>query len=140
MNEDPVSPQSNGHERQGELADIDLSDLLARAKEAKEAASLLSSSASDTLRFAGAVVKRQLEEHPVATLGVAAGVGFVVAGGLASPAARTFVRTGARIAIGLAIRQVIVEARRRQGGGAQQEGADDFDDLAFGTEAVADRF
>ena len=40
-------------------------------------------------------------------LGTAAGVGFVLAGGLASPTARTLVRAGSRIAVGLAVRELL---------------------------------
>lgn len=112
---DPVPPSHDGHNRS--LEDIELADLIARARDARDAAGELAASAGDTVRFAGAVVRRQLEEHPVATLGVAAGVGFVLAGGLASPAAKTLVKTGARIAVGVALRQLVVQARKRRGDG-----------------------
>lgn len=113
MNEtDPFSPASpaNGHDRSAE--DLQLEDLLARARDAREAATELAASAGDTLRYANAMVRRQLEEHPAATLGVAAGVGFVLAGGLASPVARSLVRTGTRVALGIALRQLVVAARQ----------------------------
>jgi ElaB/YqjD/DUF883 family membrane-anchored ribosome-binding protein len=101
------------HDERG-ADDVALADVMSRAKEAVAAATMLRSSAADVFHIASRVVRKQLEEHPTRTLGIAAGVGFVVAGGLATPTARTVVRTGARLAIGLAARQVIAEAVKPQ--------------------------
>lgn len=52
----------------------------------KEAAALLAETAVEGARSTREALRRQLETSPWTTLGAVAGVGFVVAGGLASPA------------------------------------------------------
>lgn len=70
------------------------------------AAAALALSAGECLRAAGQLAQRQLNERPYATVGVAAGVGFLVAGGFAAPLGRSLVRFGAKLAAGAATRSL----------------------------------
>lgn len=61
---------------------------------------------SSTSRFADTVVaalNNALRARPYATVGVAAGLGLVLAGGLRAPLARTMLRIGSRMAVTRAI-------------------------------------
>lgn len=55
---------------------------------------------ADTLT---AQVRDTLRDRPYATVGVMAGIGFVLAGGLTTPLARTALRIGSRIAVSRAM-------------------------------------
>ena len=63
-------------------------------------------SAAECARIAATVIRTQLAQRPYVALGAAVGVGFVVAGGLASPAVWSLARLGTRIAFALATRKV----------------------------------
>lgn len=95
------STSTPAHEARGEVDAV-----IDSGRAAKDAASALAASAGDTVRAATAVAKRQLAERPYTTIAVAAGVGFLVAGGFASPVGRRLVRWSARLAIGAATRQL----------------------------------
>lgn len=76
----------------------------------------LAENTADTARAASAALRVHLAERPYATLAVVAGVGFVVAGGLAAPATRGVAQMGVRIALTALARKLvevaIVEPRR----------------------------
>lgn len=91
------------------LQEVALRDVVERARDATVAAGLLVRSASDAAELANAAMRTQLATHPAVTLGAAAGIGFVVAGGLASPAGRVLLRLGARVALGLAVKRLVDE-------------------------------
>lgn len=90
-----------------------LAELLTCARDARDAARTLGASAAGMWRSANALVEQQVVERPGVALGVAAGLGFVVAGGLATPAARAVLRVGSRAALGLVLRELILEAQGR---------------------------
>ena len=87
MNTPQVQPSESNHE-----------SVRASVRETRDAAVLLGESASNSARATAAAMHNQLQTRPYLTLGIAAGVGFVVAGGLASPALRGLVRVGGRFA------------------------------------------
>jgi hypothetical protein len=75
-----------------------------------------SSSSSSEPRGAGARLRRQLVRQPYVTLSVAGAAGFLLAGGLTSPALWGLARLGARLAVVAAAREfdaVFVTARAR---------------------------
>lgn len=73
-------------------------ELIRTGKEAADSASKLLSSVKSAATLAHKVAREQLEQRPYATLGVAAGAGFVLAGGLASSLTRGIVSAGTKLA------------------------------------------
>jgi len=73
-------------------------DLLNAGKEAKENATKLWSSVRAAASLVEKAAKEQLQERPYTTLGVVAGAGFVVAGGLASSITKSLVSAGTKLA------------------------------------------
>lgn len=67
------------------------------AAEAHDDATAFVRDASTSAAETRAAVMGQLRAHPYVSLGVVAGVGFVVAGGLATPAVRSLGRIGGRL-------------------------------------------
>ena len=63
----------------------------------RRAADEVASSVEELYRVANAFLGQQVEERPYAVLGVAAGVGFVLGGGLASRLGGTLANYGVRI-------------------------------------------
>lgn len=103
--------------------------VVAHARDATAAARALGESASGIWRSAQDVLQRQVEERPAATLGLAAGLGFLVAGGLATPAARAAMRLGGRAALALVVRELLMESRDgSDGDGADADARVDADD------------
>lgn len=85
----------------------DLHEVLTHAQHAHAAACALGHSATAFVRTTHSLLEHQVRERPAAALGVAAGVGFVVAGGLSSPAARSLVRFGSRAVVGFVVQELI---------------------------------
>lgn len=88
------------------IADADLAAILSSGRAAKDAAAVLATNATECVKVAGVIAQRNLAERPWVTMGVAAGVGFLVAGGFASPVGRSLMRWGTRFAFGAATRQL----------------------------------
>ena len=63
--------------------------------EATELASALTATVSELEGY----LREELTQRPYATLGIAAGMGFVLGGGLASPIGRTLIRMAGRAAL-----------------------------------------
>lgn len=76
------------------------------ARTSRDAAVLLAHSVADGGRVTARVVRAQLEQSPYLTLAVVAGCGFVVAGGLTTPAVRSLANVGTRFAIAAASRKL----------------------------------
>lgn len=76
------------------------------ARTSRDAAVLLAHSVADGGRITARVVREQLEQRPYLTLAVVAGAGFVVAGGLTTPAVRSLANVGTRFAIAAASRKL----------------------------------
>lgn len=70
-------------------------------------AAALAGNAADTARAASAALRTHLAERPYTTLAVVAGVGFVVAGGLAAPATRSVAQMGVRLAVAALARKLV---------------------------------
>ena len=67
------------------------------------------------MRVAGVVgvsIERQLGRRPYATLAAAAGVGYVLGGGLATPLTRIAIGAMMRLAVALAVREVSLSGRK----------------------------
>lgn len=75
----------------------------------QEAADDFLSSLSDLTQTANAYLRERTQSHPYATLGVAAGIGYVLGGGLASRATGLLLTVGGRL---LAARLLEDGARR----------------------------
>ncbi|MDP2342327.1 MAG: hypothetical protein Q8O67_15335 [Deltaproteobacteria bacterium] len=91
--------EPQGQHRAEAKIDDDVAAILASGRVATAAA-------SECVRAAGVVVQRHLIERPYVSVGVAAGVGFLVAGGFASPMGKSLLRLGTRFAFGAATRQL----------------------------------
>lgn len=78
----------------------------AGAMATKDAAVLFAETAVAGARNTNEALRRQIVASPYATLSVAAGVGFIVAGGLSAPALWGVARVGARVALANVARQV----------------------------------
>lgn len=76
------------------------------ARATLRAADLLARRTLETARAADVATRVEIAERPYVALGIAAGMGFVVAGGLTSPAVWQLARFGARLAVGAAARRV----------------------------------
>jgi hypothetical protein len=85
----------------------------------RDEAQELASSIKDVSQDLGGFLAEQLERRPYAVLGVAAGFGWVLGGGLASRLTRTGLRLGARFGLGLLLRQVIEQQAAALTGGAR---------------------
>ena len=81
-------------------------DLIKTGQEAKETATKLWSSVRAAAGLVEKAAREQLEERPYTTLGVAAGAGFVLAGGLASSITRGVVAAGTKLALVMLVDQV----------------------------------
>jgi ElaB/YqjD/DUF883 family membrane-anchored ribosome-binding protein len=74
-----------------------------RAPSAQQERQALTETADQAVQSVGAlykevntIVERQARQSPYATLGLAAGIGFVIGGGLASPLGQTLLRLSVR--------------------------------------------
>ena len=85
---------------------FDTQSVFDAARATQDAALLLAQSASEAARATSAVLQDALARRPYVTLGAMAGVGFVVAGGLAAPAIRGLVRQASGLALAAAAQKV----------------------------------
>lgn len=95
-----------------------------RAERLREHAEELQSSASELGDAARALVdelssaaREQLEQRPFTTLGATAAVGLVLGGGLSAGVLRRLVGMGGRVAVGMALRNVVAKGSGKEGGG-----------------------
>ena len=77
--------------------------LMEQTRVAKDSAVKLFTSMKTAAGVAEKAAREQLGERPYATLGVAAGAGFVLAGGLASILTMTVLRAGSKIAMAMLV-------------------------------------
>ena len=96
----PVNPVSEAR------AVSDVSEAIDAARATARAAAVLAHSAHESVRAASTAVRHQVAQRPYLTLGVAAGVGFIVAGGLASPAMSGLLRAAGKLAVAAATRKI----------------------------------
>ncbi|HVZ73176.1 MAG TPA: hypothetical protein VHJ20_12435 [Polyangia bacterium] len=86
----------------------------AAAADAEEAAGSAVESVATAAADVGKIVSAIVEAHPVATLATTLGLGYLIGGGLGSPAGRKLlgagVRFGARLTLLPALERVIAEA------------------------------
>jgi len=73
----------------------------------QEEAGSLMQTVSGAAQDVSSYVQTQLRERPYATLGAAAGLGFILGGGLSPRALRLLVRTGGRMATNYALREML---------------------------------
>lgn len=73
----------------------------------REEAQDLATSLTELTREVSGVVKEQLDQRPYAVLGVAAACGYVLGGGLPSRITRAGLGIGARMAMGMLVRQFV---------------------------------
>jgi hypothetical protein len=76
----------------------------------KEDVQALAGAVQTTRTSLQSFVQTQVEERPLAVLGTAAGIGFVLGGGLAPRVLRTLLTLGTRLAINAVISEVIAVA------------------------------
>lgn len=69
----------------------------------------LARSLEKSLRSVGQATTAQVRAHPVATLGAAAGVGYVLGGGLPSSLTKLLWRIGSRAALNLAVSTIVAQ-------------------------------
>jgi hypothetical protein len=71
-------------------------ELLRQSMEAKDNAMKLLTSVQNVVGIAESAVREQMQARPYMTMGAAAGIGYVLAGGLASSVSRRLVRAGVK--------------------------------------------
>lgn len=74
-----------------------------RSREVRDQATALSKSVQTAVKDIDQVLERQMVERPYAVLGIAAGVGFVLGGGLSPMIFRRALGLGTKLAIDLAL-------------------------------------
>jgi ElaB/YqjD/DUF883 family membrane-anchored ribosome-binding protein len=84
----------------------EISAALDAARATLRAADLLARRTLETARATDVATRVEIAERPYVALGIVAGMGFVAAGGLTSPAVWRLARFGARLAVGAAARRV----------------------------------
>jgi ElaB/YqjD/DUF883 family membrane-anchored ribosome-binding protein len=97
----------------------------------KEEAQDIASSLSELTRDLTDTVSVHLQQRPYAVLGVAAAVGYVLGGGLASRITRAGLGLGARIGMGMLVRQ-FVEQQGAFGAGVAGRGDEDVEGMEGG--------
>jgi ElaB/YqjD/DUF883 family membrane-anchored ribosome-binding protein len=86
-------------------------ELLRQSIEAKDNAMKLLTSVQNVVGIAESAVREQMQARPYMTMGAAAGVGYVLAGGLASSVSRHLVRAGTKAATAFVIGVVLKKVK-----------------------------
>ena len=86
--------------------DSDVDKIAAHIAEVRENADDLAESFSDTLDDVKQFARKQTRQRPYAALGMAAGVGFILGGGLTVRVGSTLLGIGARVALNTVLREV----------------------------------
>lgn len=86
-------------------------ELLRQSIEAKDNAMKLISSVQNVVGIAESAVREQMAARPYVTMGAAAGIGYVLAGGLASSVSRHLVKAGTKAATAFVIGVVLKKVK-----------------------------
>lgn len=78
-----------------------------QANRVRDDVTALRSAAQCALRDCAAILQERLTQHPYATVAVAAGVGYVLGGGLPLPLVRAALAIGGRLAVERALVQLV---------------------------------
>lgn len=106
----PPSSTSSASSASSSPNGIATQELLRQSIEAKDNAMKLISSVQNVVGIAESAVREQMAARPYVTMGAAAGIGYVLAGGLASSVSRHLVRAGVKagtaFVVGLVLKKV----------------------------------
>jgi hypothetical protein len=94
----------------------DTIDLQARARAISAEAKALSGTVEETLHDVETYVRERMRTHPYATLAAAAGVGYVLGGGLPSRLTAVLLALGSRMALEVGARELTARLATNQGG------------------------
>ena len=84
----------------------DVDKITAHIAEVRDNADDLAESFNETLDDVKQLVRKQMRQRPYTALGVAAGVGFILGGGLTVRVGSTLLGLGARVALNSLLREV----------------------------------
>jgi ElaB/YqjD/DUF883 family membrane-anchored ribosome-binding protein len=103
-NEQPSEQKSTGNKHKNGTSTTTPTEL-------RDALDDVTSSMSDLYRAADAFATEQARERPYVFLGVAAGIGFVLGGGLASRLGSTLLGVGSRLAVSRVLEELTTAAK-----------------------------
>ena len=107
----PPSPTRPAGEQTTTTSTVATQELLRQSIEAKDNAMKLISSVQNVVGIAESAVREQMAARPYITMGAAAGIGYVLAGGLASSVSRQLVKVGTKAATAFVIGVVLKKVK-----------------------------